>query len=69
MGRDFHGVGKREPTGSSYLSLDDIDMPDEDYLEHNDLDGTYEFENNDNEPSFIQEIITALKANDNKALS
>ena len=44
-------------------------MPDEDYLEHNDLDGTYEFENNDNEPSFIQEIITALKANDNKALS
>ena len=48
MGRDFHGVGKREPTGSSYLSLDDIDMPDEDYLKHNHLDETYELENNDN---------------------
>ena len=69
MGRDFHGVGKREPTGSSYLSLDDIDMPGEDYLKHNHLDETYEHEDNDNEPTFVQGMITALKANDNNALS
>ena len=48
MGRDFHGVSKREPNGSSYLSLEDIDMPGEDYLKHNHLDETYELENNDN---------------------
>ena len=69
MGRDFHGVGTRKPTGSSYLSLDDIDMADEDYLEHNHLDETYELEDSDKELSFGQEIIMALKANDNKALS
>ena len=44
-------------------------MPDDDYLEHNHLDETYKLEDNDNEPSFVQEIITALKATDNQALS
>ena len=53
MGRDCHGVGTREPSGSSYLSQDGINMPDEDYLEHNHLDETYELEDNDNEPSFV----------------
>ena len=44
-------------------------MPEDDYMEHHHLDETYELEGNDNEPSFVQEIITVLKANDNKALS
>ena len=44
-------------------------MPDEDYLKHNHLDETYEHEDNDNEPTFVQGMITALKANDNNALS
>ena len=44
-------------------------MPEDDYMEHHHLDETYELENNDNEPSLLQEIIAALKANDNEALS
>ena len=45
-------------------------MTEDDYMEHNHLNGgTYDFEDNDNEPSLIQEIIYALKANDNEALS
>ena len=44
-------------------------MPEDDYMKHNHLDETYELEDNNNQLSFVQEIITALKANDNKALS